>query len=209
MQTTTRSMTRVLIVDDHPTVRQGVQAVLDTAPDLTVCGEAGSIAEALRVGAAELPDLVLLDLGLPDNSGVRGMQRVAEALPGSRVLILSGNAEPGLVRACLEAGAVGYLLKTAAPTLLREAVRRASRGEPVIDPALVGALVDGPPRALTPRELEVLSAVSRGLTNRQAAGVLGTRESTVKTLLARAMTKLKASDRAHAVAVGLRRGLIE
>jgi DNA-binding NarL/FixJ family response regulator len=199
---------RVLAVDGHPSVRLGIRAMLAATADLQLCGEADSVPAALVTARRASADLVLFDPDLTASTGADGVRLLRDSVPGVQVVVLTGNPAADLMRQCLRAGAAGYLLKTASPTMLCEALRQAARGARVVDPALLGSLVDTDPGNLTPRELDVLAAVSRGLTNRQAAGVLGTRESTVKTLLARAMAKMDASDRTHAVALGLRQGLI-
>jgi two-component system, NarL family, response regulator len=199
---------RIFAVDGDPLVRHGLRAMLDETDDLVLSGQAGSVAAALVASRKNPPDVVLSDAGLPDSAGVQGVRQLRAALPDARVVVFTGDTAPDLVRECLDAGAVGYLLKTGLPAVLCDALRQVGRGVRVVDPALIDGLLGDSPRQLTPREVDVLTAVSHGLTNRQAATQLGTRESTVKTLLARAMGKLDASDRTHAVAMGLRRGLI-
>lgn len=199
---------RVLVVDDHPSVREGLRHFLDAAEDLVVVGEAGSAGDAVLVGRGAAPDVVLLDLVLPGVAGPPAVRLVVEGLPSAQVLVLSGTASPQGVVDCFRAGASGYLEKTAGTAAIREAIHDVFAGRRVVDPSLVGSLLDDTTVALTPRELEVLDAVSHGLTNRQVATRLGSSEHTVKTHLARAMAKLGAEDRTHAVATGMRRGML-
>lgn len=199
---------RVLLVDDHPSVRAGVRALLESDPRVRVVAEAGTALAAASAVERETPDVVVVDLGLPDARGA-GAVRAAREAGAERVLVLSASGTADLVRECLQSGALGYLLKTASAESLCGGVCRVAGGERVVDDGLIGTLFEAPPAGLTARELEVLGAVADGMTNRQVAGKLGVSEDTVKTHLSRAMEKLGASDRTHAIAMLLRRGLIE
>ena len=206
--TTTTALIRVLIVDDHPTIRSGLKSILNADERLDVVGEAGSALAGVAALDKVKPDIVLLDLGLPDVRGVGAVRTLLEA-GAQRVLVLSGAGSAELVRECLQAGAQGFLLKTAPEAALCGAIHRIVGGERVVDDSLIGALFEAPPAGLTPRELEVLGAVADGCTNRQVASRLGVSEDTIKTHLSRAMEKLGASDRTHAIAILLRRGLLD
>ncbi|MGY1619462.1 response regulator [Geodermatophilus sp. SYSU D00691] len=204
--------TRVLVVDDHPVVRGGLVGWLDAQPDLTVVGEAGDGLEALARVAETTPDVVLMDLRMPRMDGVTAIERLAAAHPAVRVLVLTTyDTDADIVRA-VEAGATGYLLKDAPLPQLADAVRAAARGETVLAPPVAARLVSrlrAPAvEAPTPRELEVLRGVARGLTNAEIGRELFIGEATVKTHLLRVFTKLGVDDRTRAVMVAVERGLL-
>ncbi len=205
-------MIRVLIVDDHPVVRDGLRGVLDGEPDMQVVGEAGHGAEALaRIGAAA-PDVVLMDLRMPTMGGVEAITALRTAAPGVRVLVLTTFDTDRDVLPAIEAGATGYLLKDTPREELLRAVRAAHRGEAVLSPAVAGRLMGQvrtpTPDALSARELDVLRLVAAGSTNRDAARQLFISEATVKTHLLHIYAKLEVRDRASAVAAGYQRGLL-
>jgi DNA-binding NarL/FixJ family response regulator len=203
---------RVLVVDDHPVVRGGLVGWLDQQPDLEVVGEAGDGLEALARVAETRPDVVLMDLRMPRMDGVTAIERLAAAHPAVRVLVLTTyDTDADIVRA-VEAGATGYLLKDAPLPQLAEAVRAAARGETVLAPPVAARLVSRlrapAPEAPTPRELEVLAGVARGLTNAEIGRELFIGEATVKTHLLRVFAKLGVDDRTRAVMVAVERGLL-
>jgi DNA-binding NarL/FixJ family response regulator len=203
---------RVLIVDDHPVVRDGLRGVLDGEPDMQVVGEAGHGAEALaRVRAAGV-DVVLMDLRMPTMGGVEAIKELRRIAPEVRVLVLTTYDTDRDVLPAIEAGATGYLLKDTPRDELVRAVRAAHRGEAVLSPAVAGRLmgqVRAPVQdALSARELEVLRLVAAGWTNREAAQRLFISEATVKTHLLHVYAKLEVRDRASAVAAGYQRGLL-
>ncbi|MEJ3657624.1 response regulator transcription factor [Actinomycetes bacterium KLBMP 9759] len=207
-------MIRVLIVDDHPVVRDGLRGVLDGAPDMDVVGEAGHGAEALaRVAAAHGGvDVVLMDLRMPTMGGVEAIRELRRTAPSVRVLVLTTFDTDRDVLPAIEAGATGYLLKDTPREDLLRAVRSAHRGEAVLSPAVAGRLM-GQMRepgedALSARELEVLRFVAAGSTNRETAQKLFISEATVKTHLLHIYAKLQVRDRASAVAAGYQRGLL-
>ncbi|MCX6462895.1 MAG: response regulator transcription factor [Pseudonocardiales bacterium] len=210
-------MIRVLIVDDHPVVRDGLRGVLDGEPDMTVVGEAGHGAEALaRVGDAA-PDVVLMDLRMPTMGGVEAITALRATAPAVRVLVLTTFDTDRDVLPAIEAGATGYLLKDVPREELLRAVRAAHRGEAVLSPAVAGRLMgqvrgvgrgEGGADALSAREMEVLRLVAAGSTNREAARALFISEATVKTHLLHIYAKLEVRDRASAVAAGYQRGLL-
>lgn len=199
---------RILIVDDHPTIRSGLRTMLSSESCFDVVADVGSALAGAAAVERLQPDIVLLDLGLPDVRGVGAVKTLKDA-GAPRVLVLTGSGSADLVRECLQMGADGFLLKTVPEATLFGAVRRILSGERIVDDSLLGALFEAPPAGLTPRELEVLSAVADGLTNRQIASKLGVSEDTIKTHLSRSMEKLGASDRTHAIAILLRRGLLD
>jgi DNA-binding NarL/FixJ family response regulator len=203
---------RVLIVDDHPVVRDGLRSVIDGEPDMAVVGEAGHGAEALARVAADLVDVVLMDLRMPTMGGVEAIEQLRRRAPSVRVLVLTTFDTDRDVLPAIEAGATGYLLKDTPRDELLRAVRAAHRGEAVLSPAVAGRLM-GQVRTqaqdpLSSRELEVLRLVAAGSTNREAAQKLFISEATVKTHLLHVYAKLEVRDRASAVAAGYQRGLL-
>lgn len=205
-------MIRVMVVDDHPVVRDGLRGVLDGEADMLVVGEAGHGAEALARVAEAAPDVVLMDLRMPTMGGVEAITALRTQAPGVRVLVLTTFDTDRDVLPAIEAGATGYLLKDTPREELLRAVRAAHRGEAVLSPAVAGRLmgqVRAPERdALSAREMEVLRLVAAGSTNREAAKALFISEATVKTHLLHIYAKLEVRDRASAVAVGYQRGLL-
>jgi DNA-binding NarL/FixJ family response regulator len=205
---------RVLIVDDHPVVRDGLRGVLDREPDVRVVGEAGHGAEALARVADDTPDVVLMDLRMPVMGGVEAIAALRRTAPDVRVLVLTTYDTDSDVLPAIEAGATGYLLKDTPRDELLRAVRAAHRGEAVLSPAVAGRLMGqmrspAPAAAtLSARELEVLRLVAAGSTNRDAARRLFISEATVKTHLLHIYEKLGVRDRASAVAAGYQRGLL-
>ncbi len=202
----------MLIVDDHPVVRDGLRGVIDGEPDMTVVGEAGHGAEALARVAAEPVDVVLMDLRMPTMGGVEAIGELRRRAPSVRVLVLTTFDTDRDVLPAIEAGATGYLLKDTPRDELLRAVRAAHRGEAVLSPTVAGRLM-GQVRApaqdtLSGRELEVLRLVAAGSTNRETAQKLFISEATVKTHLLHIYAKLEVRDRASAVAAGYQRGLL-
>ncbi|MEE8600644.1 response regulator transcription factor [Euzebya tangerina] len=205
-------MIRVLIVDDHPVVRDGLAGMLGGQDDFEVVGEASDGVEALaRIAAAEV-DVVLMDLRMPRLDGVDTIQRISADHPGVNVLVLTTfDADADIVRA-VEAGATGYLLKDTPRDELFRAVRACARGEATLAPTVAATLMQrvGQPDevSLSEREIEVLRHVSRGSTNRDIAAELFISEATVKTHLLRAFEKLGVDDRTAAVMKALERGAL-
>ena len=212
-------MIRVLIVDDHPVVRDGLRGVIDGEPDMAVVGEAGHGAEALARLPGSGADVVLMDLRMPTMGGVEAIRELRRTAPDVRVLVLTTFDTDSDVLPAIEAGATGYLLKDTPRAELLRAVRAAHRGEAVLSPAVAGRLMGSvrdrsteeaaaPREALSARELEVLRLVAEGSTNREAAKQLFISEATVKTHLLHIYAKLDVRDRASAVAAGYQRGLL-
>lgn len=205
-------MIRLIVVDDHPIVRDGLRGIFDSDPAFEVVGEAGDGAEALAVADRHAPDVVLLDLRMPGLSGADLIRALRERHPAIRILVLTTFDDDAEVIAALDDGATGYLLKDTPRTELRRAVEATARGESVLSPAVAHALIrrDNTPehQKLSPRELEVLTLVARGTTNRDTAAQLFITEATVKTHLIHIYAKLGAKDRAAAVAVAYQRGLL-
>ncbi len=204
---------RVLIVDDHPVVRDGLRGMLDAQPDLEVLDEAANGHQALAAVARETPDVVLMDLRMPELDGVEATRRIRDGHPGVSVLVLTTYDDDTAILRAVEAGATGYLLKDAPREDLFAAVRAAARGETTLAPSVAAKLMRGLGREpdaeeLTEREREVLALVADGATNRAIARQLHLSEATVKTHLVHVYAKLGVDDRTAAVTTALRRGLL-
>ncbi|MEV4675682.1 response regulator transcription factor [Actinomadura sp. NPDC049382] len=201
-------MLRVMIVDDHPIVREGLRGMLAAEPDIEVAGEAASGDEAVALVPRVRPDVVLMDLRMPSGDGVSAIER----LPGHRILVLTTFQDDADIVRAIEAGAAGYLLKDASRADLAAAVRDAAAGRRVLSPEVSARLtaVDQTPAppVLSAREAEVLALVAEGLTNAQIGERLYIGQATVKTHLLRIFTKLGVSDRTAAVMTALQHGLI-
>jgi DNA-binding NarL/FixJ family response regulator len=204
-------MITVLLVDDHPVVRAGVRGMLDGEPDIVVAGEAGSGQEAVAAARALTPDVVLMDLRMPGLDGVDATARLLEAVPGARVVVLTTYETDADILRAVEAGAAGYLLKDASRTDLVQAVRLAARGETVLAPSVATKLFHRARKgheSLSPREVEVLRLVARGLSNAEIGRELHISEATVKTHLLRTFPKLGVSDRTAAVTTAMAAGIL-
>ena len=206
-------MIRVLLVDDHPVVRTGVRGMLAAEPDIDVVGEAGSGVDAVTMAARLRPDVVLMDLRMPELDGVAATGRILVDRPQTRVVVLTTYETDADILRAVEAGAAGYLLKDASPAELSRAIRAAARGETVLAPPVAARLVrsvrqPAPRTPLSAREIEVLRLVGRGLTNAEIGKELYIGEATVKTHLLRAFTKLGVSDRTAAVTTALASGVL-
>jgi DNA-binding NarL/FixJ family response regulator len=203
---------RLLIVDDHPVVRDGLSGMFAGEDGFEVLGQASDGAEALARAEALRPDVILMDLRMPRVDGVTAISRLAERGVTSRVLVLTTYDTDRDVLPAIEAGATGYLLKDAPRAELLRAVRAAARGEAVLSPSVatrvLGQVRSPAQEPLSQRELEVLELVARGSTNREAAAKLFISEATVKTHLLHVYAKLGVSDRAAAVGEAYDRGLL-
>ncbi|GLY38788.1 DNA-binding response regulator [Amycolatopsis sp. NBRC 101858] len=201
----------VLIADDHPIVRDGLRGMF-TGRGFEVVGEAANGAEAVAVAERLRPDVVLMDLRMPGTDGVAAITELARLGNPARILVLTTYDTDSDVLPAIEAGATGYLLKDAPREDLFRAVEAAARGEAVLSPAvasrLMGRMREPVREALSQRELEVLTLVARGSTNKEAAKKLFISEATVKTHLIHVYAKLGVKDRAAAVAVAFERGLL-
>jgi len=200
---------RVLLVDDHPVVRSGLAGLLGGEPDIEVVGEASDGSEGVERAEALQPDVVLMDLRMPVMDGVEATTLIVAA-GGPRVLVLTTYDTDADILRAVEAGATGYLLKDTPREALVEAVRSASRGETVLAPPLAAKLMRQVRSndQLTPREVEVLALVSRGMSNGDIAQELFIGEATVKTHLLHAFDKLGVSDRTAAVTTAMRLGVL-
>ncbi|TCM43436.1 response regulator transcription factor [Kribbella sp. VKM Ac-2568] len=206
---------RVLVVDDHPVVRSGLIGMLAVTDDIEVVGEAGDGEEALALVESTRPDVVLMDLRMPRRDGVSATGAIVSGYPATKVLVLTTYDTDTDILHAVEAGAAGYLLKDTPHAELLDGIRAASRGETVLAPPVAARLMSrlrtpAAPAAVqpSPRELEVLAAVARGLSNAEIGRELFIGEATVKTHLQRLFTKLDVDDRTRAVTVALERGLL-
>lgn len=203
---------RVLIVDDHPVVRAGLRAMLDSAPGHMVVGDSADGTGIEEVVARLRPDVVLMDLRMGSGvDGVEATRRITAMPDGPKVLILTVyDTDQDILRA-IEAGATGYLLKDAPADTLLDAVQRAARGETVLAGPVAGRLLGrmrSPEPALTARELEILEHLTTGRTNREIAVLLHLSEATVKSHVAHVYTKLGVDNRAAATSTAIARGLV-
>jgi DNA-binding NarL/FixJ family response regulator len=204
-------MIRVVVADDHPIVRSGIVALLQTAPDVEVVGEATTGLEAVELALALEPDLVLMDLRMPGIDGDEATARILAAKPGVRILILTTYETDDSILTAIEAGASGYLLKAAPQDEILAGVRSVARGEVALAPSIAALLVQRvktPATTLSPRETEVLKLVAAGQSNPTIASTLFLSEATVKTHLLHAFEKLGVSDRTRAVTRAMELGLI-
>lgn len=208
---------RVVVVDDHPVVRDGLRAALHGAPDVEVVAEAGTVAEAVQQVVEHSPDLVLMDVALPDGTGIEATSRLLRARPGTAVLMLTMHADEDTVRAALAAGARGYLLKGASGPEVIAAVRAVAAGQAVLGAGVAeAALTRLSERApskrvfseLTPREHELVAQVAAGLTNDEVGAALGVSEKTVRNQLSGVLVKLAVRDRSALIVLARERGLV-
>lgn len=207
---------RILLVDDHAVVRAGLRLLLDAEPDLAVVGEAGTVQEAIFANRSLEPDVVLMDVVLPDGSGIDATRALVRERPDARVLVLSMQDDPAYVREAFAAGAGGYLVKEAADSDLVEAVRDVGAGERYVHPALGARLIAAAAAArakaeadpLSEREREVLRLLALGHTNQEIAELLHISVRTAETHRAHIMQKLRLQTRADLVRHALAEGIL-
>ena len=209
---------RALIVDDHPVTREGLRTALELSDDvIVVVGEAGSGEEAVEQARDLSPDVVFMDVRMPGMDGIEATRRIKDAAPDTKVILITVDESRGAVSEAIQAGVSGYLLKDATPDAPVDAARNAVEGNAVIHPHLTRTFIEeartagsDEPRAtpLSKREREILQRVADGATTRQVATDLGISPHTVKTHLERIFEKLGANDRAQAVAIAIRTGIV-
>jgi DNA-binding NarL/FixJ family response regulator len=209
---------RVLLVDDHEVVREGLRAFLELQDGLEVIGEAGDGEEALTLADKLQPDVILMDLVMPKLDGVGAMRELRRRAPATRVIALTSFLDDERLLPAIQAGAAGYLLKDVRPQELARAIRTAYAGEAMLDPAaaarLVAAVAQGATPApseqqrLTRREQEVLELIAKGRSNKRIAFELGIAEKTVKAHVGRVLAKLGVADRTEAAVTAVREGLV-
>ena len=210
--------TTVLIVDDHKVVRQGVRAFMDTQPDLTVVGAAGSGEEAITLAAEHAPDVVIVDLVMPGMDGIEVTRHVKKASPRTQIIVLTSYHQDEHIFPAIRAGALSYLLKDVGPAELADAVRKAAAGEAVLHPRVAARVVQelhgarqdlpNPFTELSERELEVLRLIADGMNNADIAEALVISEKTVKSHVSNILNKLHLADRTQAAVYAWREGVV-
>lgn len=209
---TTSPRIRVVIVDDHPIMRDGIRQILATQPDIDVVGDAANGRDGVDVIRATTPDVALMDLQMPDLDGVGALRELASTPHSAAVLVLTTYDTDADIFNAIDAGAAGYLLKDTPAEQIFEAIRAISRGEPALAPQVANRLMSDlrkiEPDALTPREIDVLELAAEGHGNREIARQLHIGEATVKSHLVHIYRKLGVDDRTHAVTIAIQRGVI-
>lgn len=208
----------VLIVDDHPLVRQGIRAYMETQPDLAVVGDASSGEQAVALARESVPDVAVMDLVMPGMDGVDAIRLIKRASPRTQIVVLTSFHDDRYVFPAIRAGALSYLLKDAGPEELAAAVRRAVAGEAVIHPRVAARLIHevsglrgealNPFAELTEREMEVLRLIAAGMANHEIAGRLVVSEKTVKGHVSNILGKLHLADRTQAAVFAWREGVV-
>jgi NarL family two-component system response regulator LiaR len=210
------TLIRVLVVDDHLVVRKGIRALLATEPNIVVVGEAGDGAEAIAQVASLQPDVILMDLVMPEVDGITAIEQILAGYPGVRILVLTSFEADDKVFPAIRAGAVGYTLKDFGPSELVRAIHRVYRGESSLHPAIARRVLQElshPPQRLptadplTEREVAVLRLVARGDSNQQIAAALAIGEGTVRVHVSNILSKLHLASRTQAALYALREGL--
>lgn len=206
---------RIIIVDDHPMMRNGIKAFLSTARGVLCLGEAASGEEALELCQEVQPQVVLMDLAMPGMGGVATIQAIRRRFPAVRIVALTSFDDPTLVQQAVRAGAVGYLLKNVSGTVLVDAILAAAKGQPTLAPEAIHALVQMTANPnplgsdLTDREREVLQLLANGLTNFQIAQAISISEATVRFHVGNIFSKLEVSNRTEAVSLALKHRLVD
>jgi DNA-binding NarL/FixJ family response regulator len=207
--TANNSRIRVLVVDDHPVLRDGIASVVEGQPDMTIAGEATNGAEAIERYRTLRPDVTLMDLQMPEMDGTDAIRLIRNEFPLARIVVLTTYAGDVEAQHALEAGASGYLLKSTPRSDLLEAIRVVHAGRRHIPPAIAVEIAEHRgDQELTDRERDVLQRVAAGRSNKIAADELGISEETVKTHMKSILAKLAASDRTHAVTIATKRGIL-
>src|SRR5215471_5122427 len=208
-------MIRVLIVDDHAVVRQGLRFLLERQPDISVVGECGDGEQAVALAADLIPEVILLDLLMPQMDGITAVREIKRLTPATQIIILTSYHDDDLIFSAIKAGALSYLLKDSSPRELIAAVRAAAQGESRLHPTVATRVLremhaqeQSPFSELTPRELEVLSQIARGRTNYEIAATLVISEGTVKMHVSNILSKLHLADRTQAAIYALQKRLV-
>ncbi|MBY5533686.1 response regulator transcription factor [Rhizobium leguminosarum] len=200
---------RILCVDDHPLVREGINALVSAEADMVVVAEADNGLDAVERAKTLVPDVTLLDIQMPGMTGIETIVEIRKSLPGAKVVVLTTYAGDGYVKNAMLAGAQAYLLKSAVRKLLINVIRQVNRGQKYVDPEAATQLAAHYGQdALTDREVTVLKLIAVGSSNKVVAAQLAISEETVKGHVKNILFKLQANDRTHAVTIGLKRGII-
>jgi two-component system response regulator NreC len=206
---------RIVVADDHQVVRTGLKLLLDSEPDFEVVAEAGDVASATRTVLGYKPDVLVLDLNMPDGSSLPAIPRMLSDSPGTSVVVLTMQEDPAFAREALQAGASGYVLKEAADSELVEAVRMAAEGRTYLHPELGARIASeppkpaGPPGDLTEREVEILRLIALGHTNTEIGGQLYLSVRTIESHRAHIQQKIRLTSRAELVRYALEQGMLE
>ena len=199
----------ILCVDDHPLVRKGIASILATEPDLKMAGEAGNGHEAVEMYRTLSPDVVLMDLRMPDMDGIEATKQIRKINPDAKIIALTSYDGDQDIYKAIEAGVRGYILKEMVHTKVIDAIHTVHAGKRLMPTEVAERLSEYFPQvALTPREIEVLKYVAKGMANKEIAHHLGTASGTVKMHVQNILAKLGASDRTHAVTIALERGIL-
>jgi len=205
----TIDLIRILTVDDHPLLRKGISALVNNENDMKLVAEASTGEEAIEKFRAHRPDVTLMDIQLPGLNGIETLRQIQKEFPSARIIVLTTYSGDVQVVRAIKAGARGYLLKRQVHRELLETIRAVHTGQRRIPQEIAVELVDHPKDDLTPREIDVLRLIASGNSNKEIAAQLLIGEASVKSYVANMLSKLDAKDRAHAVTIGLKRGIIE
>jgi len=201
---------RILVADDHPVVRQGLAAMIEREPDMTVLGQVSNGREAVEVFREYRPEMTLMDLRMPELDGVAAITTIRDEFPAAHIIVLTTYDRDEDIFRALQAGAKGYLLKDAPREELLAAIRAVHNGRTHISPEIGAKFIErSSSPAVTPREIDVLLLIVEGKSNQEIATALYISESTVKTHVNHILDKLDASDRAQAISIALKRGIVQ
>jgi DNA-binding NarL/FixJ family response regulator len=203
------SLIRILSVDDHPLLRKGIAALVNAENDMKLVAEASDGKEAIEKFRLHRPDVTLMDIQMPGLNGIETITQIQKDFPNARIIVLTTYTGDVQVVRALKAGARAYLLKRQVHKELLEAIRAVHAGQRRVPPEIAAELMDQSREDLTPREVDVLRLIAEGNANKQIADQLSIGEASVKSYVANILSKLGASDRAHAVTIGLKRGIID
>jgi len=206
----THNLIRILTVDDHPVLRKGLAALVNAEPDLKLVAEASNGKEAIEAFRSHQPDITLMDIQMPGLDGIQAIEAICSEFPNARIIVLTTYTGDTQVVRALKAGARAYVLKGHVLDELLDTIRVVHAGKKRIPPDVAAELADhATDDALTEREIDVLKLIASGHANKQIADDLSISEATVKSRVTNILSKLAANDRAHAVTIGLKRGIIE
>jgi DNA-binding NarL/FixJ family response regulator len=200
---------RILVVDDHPMLRDGIAALLEGQDDMELVAQASTGSGGIEQFRKHLPDITLMDLQMPEGNGIEAIDAIRKSVPAARIIVLTTYSGDMQVLRALEAGARAYLLKNTLHTELLDTIRAVHAGRKTMSPALASEMAEhAGTESLTPREIDVLKLIAGGNANKEIAAQLSITEETVKSRVKNILSKLNANDRTHAAIIGLRRGII-